>query len=674
MLFKISFNNIRKSVRDYAIYFFTLVIGVSVFYVFNAIETQTAFLKVSESTKEIIELLASMLSGVSVFVSVVLGLLIVYASRFLMKRRNKEFALYLTLGMGKGKISAILFFETLIVGFVSLSVGLFVGIGLSQLMSAFVANLFEADMTSYKFTLSLDAVLKTLIYFGIMYLAVMIFNSFIISKFKLIDLINSGKKSEKLRLKNPILCVVIFIMSAAALSYAYYRVGWNAETLDGKATLLMIVIGSVATFFIFWSMSGMLLRIMMSVKKVYFRGLNSFTFRQVSSKVNTMVMSMTVICLMLFVTICSLSSAFTIRNSMNANLKELCPADCELILINRNNYEILDCFDKINVDFTRNFKEYVTFNVYRDEAFTFEEVVGDGLEELKQQYRFLITDVPEDIVKLSDYNNLMKLYGKEGISLKDDEFAVICDFSNIKKIRDLSLSSGSSVTIFGKSLKSKYSECLDGFIDLSAQHINGGFYIVPDSLVDEKAVERNYFIGNYNANSKEDKANIEKLVNEDVKKLEQQYSDSDDAISCGLNTRIDVAEASIGLGAIVTFLGLYIGIVFLISCGAVLALKELSEDVDSIPRYEMLRKIGADERDISKSLLRQTGIFFLIPMLLACIHSVFGMKFSVAVFEVLGTEKSTSSIVYASLIILMIYGGYFLVTYFCGKGIIKERK
>ncbi|MDE5835165.1 MAG: FtsX-like permease family protein, partial [Ruminococcus sp.] len=217
MLFKLSVSNIRKSLRDYAIYFFTLIIGVSVFYVFNAIGEQTAFMKVSQNTSDIIDLLKNMLNGISAFVSVVLGLLIVYASRFLMKRRNKEFALYLILGMGKSKISAILLIETIIIGLGSLGVGLLIGIGLSQLMSTVVANLFEADMTEYTFMVSTDAIIKTAIYFGIMYLVVMFFNSFMISKCKLINLLQSGKKSEKLKLKNPVLCVIVFIISACAL-------------------------------------------------------------------------------------------------------------------------------------------------------------------------------------------------------------------------------------------------------------------------------------------------------------------------------------------------------------------------------------------------------------------------------------------------------------------------
>ena len=202
MLFKLSIKNITKSIKDYAIYFFTLVLGVAIFYVFNAIDSQTVMLNVSSSTSEIIRLMTTILGGVSIFVSFILGFLIIYASRFLIKRRNKEFGIYLTLGMSKRKISLILFFETLIIGVISLGVGLALGIVLSQLMSILVANMFEADLTKFQFTFSSSAALKTLLYFSIMYLIVMIFNTIIVNKCKLIDLLHGNKKSEKVKLKN----------------------------------------------------------------------------------------------------------------------------------------------------------------------------------------------------------------------------------------------------------------------------------------------------------------------------------------------------------------------------------------------------------------------------------------------------------------------------------------
>ena len=676
MLFKLSFSNFKKSLRDYSIYFFTLIIGVSVFYVFNAIGGQAAMMQMSESQYEIIHVLDMSISGTSVFVAGVLGFLIIYASRFLMKRRNKEFALYMLMGMSKRKISAILLVETIIIGIGSLFVGLIIGIGLSQLMSALVANLFEADMSAYKFIVSGEAILKTIAYFAVMYLITMIFNSVVVTKMKLIDLIQSGRHSEKIRLKSPVLCVILFLIAAASLGFAYYRVGWHSKDIERNEMIAYIIIGSIATFVIFWSVSGMLLRVMMGMKNVYYRGLNSFTFRQVSSKINTMVFSMTVICLMLFITICTCASAFSVRNSMNANLNELCPADFETV----HNYDrskdstysdIVEMCSQNGYDINNDFSEYVDFVTYSDPEFTMEDSMGEMLEEVKDNYLFLAYDTPETIVRLSDYNALMKLYGKDTFTLEDDEFILLCNFTSMTKLRNNILENVKELNICGHNLRSKYDECQDGFIDLSTERINAGLYVVPDSAVSKEYEDAEIFIGNYLS---EDKEAAEKTVHDNFEAFHRKTAGETNVQGYMYTSKIEIRDASIGLGAVVTFLGLYIGMVFLIACGAILALKELSESVDSIGRYEMLRKIGAEEKEISGSLLRQTGIFFLIPLVLAVLHSIFGMKYSVFFLQFFGTENIWQSITATSIILLLIYGGYFLVTYYCSKGIIKERK
>lgn len=681
MLFKLSLSNIRKSLRDYTIYFVTLVIGVSVFYVFNAIGDQAVYMQVSESRDDIIELLMDMLSGISVFVAILLGLIIVYANRFLMKRRNMEFALYLMLGMGKGKVSAILFIETLLIGTGSIVVGLLIGIALSQLMSVLVANFFEADMSSYSFCISNEAIIKTILYFLVMYIVVIFFNSITINHFKLIDLIHSGKKSEKIRFKNPILCIIIFIVSVAVLAYTYYRVCY---TDAGTSNITVyIALGIITTFFIFWSVSGLFLRFIMSIKNVYHKGLNCFTFRQISSKVNTAVMSMTVICIMLFVTICTLSSAFSIKNSMNANLNELCPADFEIEYQRFSDdkeqkpipTDITEVYNYYGYDITENFKDYVHFSSYMDSDFTFKEALGEHYKEVKDSYSNIIFDVPESIIKISDYNELMKLYGREQITLHPDEFVIVGNFQTAIVVRDKYLEKGDEVNIFGHTLKSRYDSCQDGFVNISSQPLNEGIFIVPDDVVDESCMECDYFIGNYNADTKEGKIEICKeltAINQNI--VNMSNNEYGYYTYNNLNTKIDIADATIGLSAMIAFMGLYIGMIFLISCAAIIALKQLSESVDNISQYEILRKIGVEESDISKSLFRQTGIFFLMPLLLACIHSIFGMKFAMFILEVFGTGKLIESVTLTSIVILFIYGIYFFVTYFCSKGIIKDKK
>ncbi len=684
MLFKLSIANIVKSFKDYTIYFFTLILGVAIFYVFNAIESQTVLLNVTSSTNEIIGLMTNILSGVSVFVSFILGFLIIYASRFLIKRRNKEFGVYLTLGMSKRKISIILFIETLIIGLLSLAVGLGLGILLSQLMSLLVANMFDADMTKFSFIFSNDAFLKTLIYFGIMYLIVMFFNTFMISKCRLIELLNSEKKSEKVHLKNPIVSSIVFVISCIVLSRAYYMVTAGIQELETVDKIFLpIIMGSVSTFFIFWSLSGLILKLCMSIKSLYYRGLNSFILRQFSSKINTMVFSMTVICLMLFVTICILSSSLSIKNSLSANLKELAPVDIqfskrvdytlentanrgedELALLNLN---VVDTLKNMGIDTTEFIDESVEINIFSTPDLTIADTFGPKLNEILANYRYLNIHSQEKIISISEYNELAKLYELEQLDIESGEYIIIADFDPFVKIRNEVLAEHQNIEVFGHILKPKYEKCQKGFVEISSNHINDGILIVPDNVLADIKPVQNIFVGNYKMTKKEDKIELERQLEKKLKENDENFT-----LIKG-NSKLIIAEASIGLGAMATFIGLYLGIIFLLSSAAILALKELSESADNKKRFKMLRKIGVDEQLINKALFRQIAIFFATPLILAVIHSYFGMKFSIFILETFGTRELMRSIIMTVVFLLVIYGSYFLITYFSSKTIIKER-
>ena len=138
-------------------------------------------------------------------------------------------------------------------------------------------------------------------------------------------------------------------------------------------------------------------------------------------------------------------------------------------------------------------------------------------------------------------------------------------------------------------------------------------------------------------------------------------------------SKLSIKESTNSLTVMVTFIGLYLGVIFMISSAAILGLKELSESSDNKERFRMLRKIGTDEKLINKALFRQIGIFFLLPLILAIIHSIFGIKFAVKILEVFGTDELLPSIIMTGLFLVIIYGGYFLITYYCSKNIIKER-
>ncbi len=698
MLFKLSVKNMKKSFKDYAIYFLTLVLGVAIFYMFNSLDSQQAMLEVSQSTREMIQLMISMLGMVSVFIAIVLGFLIVYANNFLINRRKREFGIYMTLGMGRTQISKIILIETILVGIISLIVGIFIGVFGSQFMSILVARLFEADMSEFTFVFSKDACIKTCIYFAVMYLAVMIFNTLTISRYKLINLLTAVRKNEKVKIKNPIISILIFLISAGLLGYAYYLVtGGVYELNTAEKMLVPILMGIVGTIGVFWSLSGFILRIIQTRKKIYLKGTNMFVLRQLNNKINTTVISMSVICLMLFMTISVLSSSLSIQNSLDSELEEMTPVDVNLYktanlpesyedsytgqMIYTTEEQREDSKQPVSYTLETNgydmntLKDVIEIPIYAIPDWTLAYSLGDYYEEAKVQFSMLMYDTPEEVIKVSDYNKIAELYGQEQYSLNDDEYIVLCDFDNMTELRNQALKENATIEIEGKTLHAKYDECKSGFIEMSTSHVNTGIMLVPDSLeLKEEWKEEQFLVANYNAETDEEKEQIEKTFAEAenntlLNNLDQKGIEID-----GM-TKISIREASKGLATIIIFIAIYLGVIFLIASSAILALKQLTESSDNKQRYTILRKIGCDEKMINQALFRQIFIFFMLPLALAIIHSIFGIKFILSMMASLASEEELlPSVIVTAVIIGIIYGLYFLATYLGSKNIIKEEE
>ena len=698
MLFKLSIKNMKKSIKDYAIYFLTLVLGVAIFYMFNSLDSQQAMLKVSSSTRDLIELMIQVLGMISVFIAIILGLLIVYANNFLINRRKKEFGIYMTLGMGKRQISKIILFETILVGILSLAVGLFIGVFASQFMSIFVAKLFEADMTEFKFVFSNEAAIKTCIYFAVMYIIVMIFNTFTISRYKLINLLTKAKKNEKIRIKNLGLCILVFLIAVAMLVFAYYKVTIDSDSiLTEEKMLQIIIIGTIATILIFWSVSGFILRLIQLNKKIYLKDTNMFVLRQLHNKINTTVISMSVICLMLFMTISVLSSSLALKNNMETGLLEMTPVDINLYKTanlpdtyedwytgetKKYNEEKVEDSRK-PVSFTlenngfdmNNLKDVIEFPTYAIEGINWKYSLGDYYEEAKKEFPNLAYHFEEQIMKISDYNKVAGLYGIQKYELNDDEYIVLCNFDSMVDLRNEGLKVKKTMEIAGKEYHVKYDTCQEGFVFMSSSHTNTGIILVPDNTnLKEEWKEQYVLVANYNANTEEEKARIDAIFQGTDTNNNQliQNLDSKEIELDGM-TKTLIIESSKGVAAVVVFIAIYLGIIFLIASSAILALKQLTESSDNKQRYNVLRKIGCDEKMINKALFRQIAIFFMLPLILAIIHSIFGIQFAMKLMAVMAKpEELLPSIIVTTLVIGIVYGLYFMATYLGSKNIIKD--
>ena len=659
MLYNLSLKNIKKSFKDYAIYFVTLILGVCIFYLFNSMDSQTAILEVTSRQSEMIDLLEQILSYISVFVSFILGFLIIYASRFLIKKRNKEFGVYMTLGMSKRKISLLLLIETFIIGLISLAFGLLLGIVLSQITSIFVANLFEANMSKFTFNFSKTALFKTILYFGIIYFIVMIFNTIIINKNKLIDLLQASKKQEKIRIKSSMISVILFFISVLMLGSAYYMVTAGVNDLlkyDVSILLVPILLGTIGTILFFYSVAGMSLKIISKCHNLYSKKLNTFVFKQINSKINTMVISISIICLMLFFTLCLLTSAFTIKGYFNNSINTYAPVDYQIVSINQNvrvTEFLEDTFVKENT------KDNLVVAEYYDENFDYAKSLGKVYEQIKQEYSYIQFDSPVFIMSEADYNKLARLLKIDTVTIQDDEYAIVSNYNT--DIYESVLKSNSTMIIFNHELK-PYKKLINGFVNISGNPANLGFFVVSDQIIEKDHLKYEILSGNYN--SKDQK--ITQKLEEKVKKFHTEETLIKD-------TRYEIEISAAGLTAIITFIGLYLGIIFLISSSAILALKELSDCIDDKKKYKILRQIGADEKEINKALFMQTFIFFTMPLSIAVIHTIFGLKFCEWILESLGITSILNGSYMTFIFLILIYGIYFIITYLCSKNIIRER-
>ena len=563
-------------------------------------------------------------------------------------------------------------------------------------MSILVGKLFEADMSNFTFVFSKGACIKTCIYFAVMFIAVMIFNTITVSKYKLINLLTATKKNEEVKIKNPVVCVIIFLIAVAILVYCYYKVTIGVNTMTTANQILpIILLGIISTILVFWSLSGFILKVVQSIKKIYLKDVNMFVLRQLNNKINTTVISMSLICLMLFMTISVLSSSLSLNSTMRRDMQEMTPVDINLYktanlpesyqnpYTGKTEYYTEEQIEdsKVSMEQTliengfdmNNFKDTVEIPIYASSELTMEDLLK-GIEEMvKMQFPQLRYDAPEEIIKVSDYNKIARLYGNQEYSLEDNQFIVLCDFDSMKTLRDQALKENDIITLKGKEYKAKYDECQEGFIDMSSSHINTGIILVPDSVeFTDSEKEKTFLAANYNANTEEEKENIEKIFTDESNS--ELYKN---ILAKGLDfdgmTKISIIESSVGVATMVVFISIYLGIIFLIASSAILALKQLTESSDNKERYNILRKLGADEKIINKALFKQIGLFFIFPLILAIIHSIFGIQFVMTLMSVLASSEELLPSIIATVIVMgAIYGLYFLATYIGSKNIIKE--
>lgn len=674
MYFKLAFKNIKKSYKNYVIYFLTLIFGICIFYTFNSIESQSIMMELNEQKQSAFMMAEQLMGYFSVFIAFVLGFLIVYANNYLIKRRKKEFGIYMTLGMENGSLSKMIFLETLLIGAISLGIGLVLGIMLSQALSVLTAYMFQVDLTKFQFVFSPLGFKRTVLCFSIIYLVVLIFNFISVRKIKLIDLLTASKRNEKPTIKNLWVSVILFLVSVGILGIAYYKVIHDGIAFASFNALgLPILLGCIGTFIFFYSLTGFFLKVIQGNKKFYLRDLNMFVMKQISSKINTTFVSLSFICLMLFLAICTFSGGLGINRAINADLKDLTKFDVTFWSNSGENIENL--LKEKNIDISNIAKEDSNMVMY-DSGVKYSNFLSkEGMTAMKNYFP-VANDNDILVIGENGYNNTLKLLGKEPVNLKENQYLAVGNIDEMKKWVNESLENGNmdqmkklvnksseegkKINISGKNLEpanKKYEN-----INLYNFTMKGDIliFVVKDSLLEGlKPVSSRFNVMlKDNSNTKEELENVrDQLVESQVYSI----------------TKKEIYDNAAGLGATMAYLGIYLGLIFIITSAVVLAIQQLTESTDNIERYRLLKEIGVDQKMINKAIFTQIGVYFMLPLSLAIVHSIVGLKISSTIVGVFGNASIMPNVIITAIIFVIIYGGYFLATYLGAKKNINER-
>lgn len=683
MYFKLALKNVKKSYRDYLIYFLTLAFSVCLFYTFNSFQAQQAVLEanspheLSEFLSDILMTLNFIMNILSIFVSVILAFLIIYANNFLIKQRKKELAIYTLLGMQKSKISKILIYETFIIGLVSLIIGVGLGILLSQVLLVVTANFFELTL-NYQFIYSSQATLLTILAFSTIFIIIILFNTYSLNKYKLIDLIHADRKQEELKIKNTTLFVFIFILSLIFLGTAYYII-LEYGFYYFESVLASIICGSIGTVLFFFSLSGFLLRFIQTSKSLYFRKLNMFVLRQINKNINANFLSMSIVCIMLLLSIGALSTGFSLNSIITQTIKSSTPY----------HYTYSNYFREL--DLPERIKELpIDYDTYiQKESFLQVYGLDNGIQQIApfittEKDSYEVAHHPLEILPLSKFNELRQQYKLSPISLGDNEAYLFTSALQFENTIYEVLQAKPTINVFDHEVI---------ITNDSFELINAGTtsssntfvftLVVADEYIPASAPKDLSFWnvvlkdGISSAEFEKYMLNLMKSFNE--KQYEQLDQDNIDSLRSFIpipeymgTSDTHVKENFNGLTVVYTYIGLYLGFVFLIASTVILALQQLSQANDNKQRYLTLHKIGAEQRMVSQSIFLQLAIYFFIPLLLSIVHSFVGIKAVNSVTIELGKGDIFMSSLFTALIILAVYGSYFFVTYFSYKRILKQ--
>ena len=676
MLAKLAFGNMRKLLHDYAVYFLTLVLGVAVFYAFNTMSVQGDFLRgdVGETLSQV----GQILDGLTVFLAVILGFLMVYANNFLMRRRKKELGLYQVLGMRTGQVNVVLALETLLVAAVSFGVGIALGVLVSQVLLFVTARMFATTVQHFSFFFSTDAFMLTLACFGVIFVVMMLFNWITLRRVRLIDLMSSARQNEKQFVRRLPLSIVLTAAGLVLMGVAYWRLIRDGFPMDNSMQggfIITTIMVAVGTFVFFYGLAGTLTALLTHMRGFYWRDLHMFTTRQIASRVNTTALSMGVIALILFLAMTAMTTGMSICNTLNAMVEKGTPYSASISVLPTD--PVADPIDleaevaKVGIDLSA-VGSHATVRIavipseLEGATSTFQRISELTGETIPKGFEHAMVG---EVVSLSDYNAARALLGMEPVSLADGPYLLLCNMDQVEPFVNGGLEKGFSVTVGDVTLTPARATVIDdasAVLQDNGLGANPGTFVVADDLAASLPTYQQVIDVMYAGPTEEGDAAL--------KGLEERLSDSLGERSA--LTTVDTVTSVLADGTtttgLISYMAIYIGFVLVIACAAILAIQQLSNASDSAGSYRTLSELGCSERLIFGSLRAQVAIAFALPLAVGLAHSLCAISVLNELVSAFGYSDALDGMTLGLVLFALVYGGYLALTYRMAHGIVRS--
>ncbi|MEG2789484.1 MAG: ABC transporter permease [Romboutsia sp.] len=626
MFFDLVKKNSKRNRKENGIFFVSLIVSIVSFYIILSLKNQDVIVFLKEMESDAIErllLLTSVLYGVSLFI---LFFLVYFAGKYQLKRRSHEFGMYLMLGMRRKKLFLMLLMEEIWNSIISLVIGIPIAIFISEIISMITARVVGIGIIGHKFSFSIGAILWTILGFFIIRLVALLILSGSTAK-KDIDKLISQSQDKKHKLHNIYITIIELLLGIVLLVIAYGLSikGYTWESI--KSMGITVILGICGTFLLFHGV-GILFEIILSNRKNK-NGLEVFTFRQIQENVFYKSNSLAISSLLVLIALCCFGYGISVTfNSSSKNehiLDYTFTGNEKQIKKDLNKFEIKDYINEVfdvkigNLYYDDNLNEEVNFSAKELVEAIEQEKDSEDKDILLNNLQYLTDPY---LISLSGYNNILKTAGKEPIKLKDNQAALFNSFE---------FSFGNSADIFNQVLKKNVS------VEIENKEFELVDKLYQDNIVTDRSINISYALivsdkqfdiltrgdstSYWNATLK-DYVIKDKGLMQAIRHVNQLL----DKTSLEYESYIQNMGRELFYTVAASYTTIYLAVIFLIIANTVIGVQFLMQQQNTSRRYQTMIRIGCDYNQLRKSARKQIKWYFSLPISVAAIGSIFGIR------------------------------------------------